>query len=527
MKRKCRMKGCDYKIPILLMTLFFGGLLVRCVAVFQTPVIANDVILYIKAAKLYAAGSYYDALRVCPFSLFPLLITPFYKIFGDWVMTGQWVSSLCGALTIVPLYLLARRIFDEKIALWGTIFYMVCPSLVIFSAEILRDTPFILLYITTLWLGYSGIKDEKIGYTALAGIPIFLTVFIRKEGIPLFIILPLFLIWRVIKEGVSWRKATLVFAYLLISVLSIFFLAHIFTPEIMKVNAVSPGMVKDAAKISFTDSTIKGIEKEIEEKDLSLYGRNLFQLAKDYRFLLYFIDVVYKCIKAFSVPLFLLFLFGFIRRKRVGYQADEFLLVAIYGIFFAVFLIYLNRTNYFTTRYAFPVVVPSLIWSGVGFVEFKERLARWMRPRDFPLKDYVLRWMTPLLLLAICVPMLAMAWSPQRKDKLELKEIGLWLRDHGYAHSAIIGQAEFGRLAFYADSEFIELPKGSYQDIIGFSKEKKANILVINQKTIDQFSPLFLEKVSPRNLQRIDIPGIKTPKYATAVFLIKSARERQ
>jgi len=211
----------------------------------------------------------------------------------------------------------------------------------------------------------------------------------------------------------------------------------------------------------------------------------------------------------------------------VRYKTDEFLLITIYTIFFVAFLIHLNKTNYFTARYAFPLVVPSLIWSGVGFVELKERIIRWMKPRDFLLKNYVVRWITPLLLLLICVPLLAMALAPQRKDKLELKEIGLWLKHNSYAHSIIVGQNEFNRLAFYAEGEFAELSKGNYQNIIRFTREKKARLLVINQKTIGQLSPVFLEEISPRDLQRIDIPGIKTPKYATTVFLIKGAGERK
>jgi hypothetical protein len=232
---------------------------------------------------------------------------------------------------------------------------------------------------------------------------------------------------------------------------------------------------------------------------------------------------------AFTVPLFILFLCGLLIRKKFRYRGDEFLLVALYGVFITAFLLYLNNTNYFVERHTFPVIVPSLIWCGVGFVELKERIFRWMKPREFFLKNYCVRWLTPLLLIVICVPLLATAWAPQRKDKLELKNIGLWLRDHGYAYSAIMGQGEgdFGRLAFYADSEFIELPKGDYQDIMRFAREKKANILVINQNSIDQFSPGFLGKISSRDLQRIDIPGIKTPKYATTVFLIKGAGERQ
>jgi hypothetical protein len=511
-----------WKLSIILTTLFLGALAVRWIAILRTPIIAPDAIFYIKAAKLFSAGAYYDALRLCSFSLFPLLISPWYKIFGDWVMAGQWVSTLCGALTVIPLYLLARRIFDEKIALWGTIFYIICPQLVMFSAEILRNIPFVLFYVTALWLGYTGIKDEKMGYLALAGIVIFLSVLIRREGILLLIILSLFLMWRLIKERVSWRKATLLFAFLFISFFGIFFILGAFAPEIMKVTPVLSERVKDEASVSFTNSTIKDIEKEIEEKNLSNHGKNLFQLAKNYRFFIYFFHVIYKSINAFSVPLFLLFLFGFIRRKKVGYRADEFLLVAVYGIFIAAFLLYINTTHYFSARYSFPLVVSSLIWSGVGFEELKERGTRWITARDFPLKDRAIRWVSPLLFLAICIPLLAIAWAPHRNNKLELKEIGLWLKDNGYAHSIIIGQYEFIRLAFYADGEFIELPKGSYQEIMRFAREKEGDLLVLNGKTVNHLSLGFLEKISPRDLQRIDIPGIQTPKYATTVFLIKS-----
>lgn len=510
-----------WELPLVLTALFLGALVVRSIAILQTPVIAIDAIRYIEAAKLFFTGAYHDALRHCPFSLFPLLISLFYKIYGDWVMAGQWLSTLCGALTIIPLYLLARRMFDEKIALWGTIFYLICPSLVISSAEVLRNMPFILFFITALWIGYTGIKDAKMGLSALAGITIFLSILIRKEGIVLLIVLSLFLIWQVVKERVSWRKATLLLASLVISFCGIFFLLSTFTPEIVKVTPLSSEKVKNEVSADFTASII---EKEVEDKNLSPSGKILFQLAIKYRFLIYIIHASYHIIYAFSIPLFILFLLGFIRRKKVEYRADEFLLIALYGIFFAAFLAYLSKTNYFTTRHAFPLVVPSLIWCGVGFVEVKERIISWIEERSFSFKEQILHWVTPLLLLLICIPLLAMAWAPHRKSKLELKEIGLWLRDHGYAHSIIMGQYEFIRLAFYADGEFIYLPEGSYEDIMRFAKEKEkeANFLVINKRTIDHFSPGFLEKISPRDLQRIDIPSIQTPKYGTMVFLIKS-----
>jgi hypothetical protein len=144
----------------------------------------------------------------------------------------------------------------------------------------------------------------------------------------------------------------------------------------------------------------------------------------------------------------------------------------------------------------------------------------WTKGRNFPLKEQMLRWLTPLLLFVICVPLLAMSFAPHRKDKLELKEAGLWLRDNGYAHSIILGQHEFARLAFYADGNYIPLPKGSYEYIIRFAREEEVNLLVISKNTIDNLSPHFLDIVSPKDLHQINMPEVKTDNYAIMVFQV-------
>ena len=108
---------------------FFGAALgVRWIAIMQNYVIANDATLYIKSAKLYSIGFYAEGFNTFPRSTFPLLIALSQKLFGDWVRAGQWVSALLGTLTIIPLYLLARRLFDDKVAFLTAIFYSICPS---------------------------------------------------------------------------------------------------------------------------------------------------------------------------------------------------------------------------------------------------------------------------------------------------------------------------------------------------------------------------------------------------------------
>jgi 4-amino-4-deoxy-L-arabinose transferase-like glycosyltransferase len=513
---------------ILIISLFLLALIVRLVALKQNYVIAHDGTLYIKMAKLFAAGQYQHEIFSARayYAFFPLLIFAFYKVLGDWFLAGQLISVCFGSLTIIPLYLLARRLFDEQIALIGAVFYSICPQLVIYSAEVLRDVPCLFFYTTALWLGYKGIKDNKIAFMGLAGVFIAISTSLRIEGLALLAVFALFMLWYGIKGVVPWRRILAVSgAVLIIAMCVIIFFGFWFKQRGVAIGSAQILRAKYVVS-SLGHKTVKDIEAEVAESDLSGKAQNFFNLATKHRFILYASQILYNMIWVFTVPLFLLFLFGLCKRRKVAYHLDEFLLVALYVSFVSVFFIRLNLSDYLGARLVFQLVVPALIWSGVGFVELKERIIRWISARGFPLRDRVIRYVTPFLLVIICIPLLAMAWAPQRKDKLELKEIGCWLKDHGYAHSIIMAPREFIRLTFYADGEFIDIAEGSYEDIMIFADEMNADLLVINRNTIDNISPDFLEKISPRELRRIVIPDIPTPRYATAVFLIKGTGER-
>ena len=170
------------KLLLILLVLFSVALGIRWVAMIQNHVIASDAVLYVNSAKLYSQGDYAGGFKIFPRSSFPLFIVIAQRIFGDWIKAGQWVSAFFGALAVIPLYLLARRIFNEKIALVSALFYMICPSLVRNAAEILRDTPLIFFSMTALWLGYKGIKESRPGIMGLAGLFVLLSASLKDYG---------------------------------------------------------------------------------------------------------------------------------------------------------------------------------------------------------------------------------------------------------------------------------------------------------------------------------------------------------
>jgi hypothetical protein len=503
--------------------LLFGAALgVRWIALIQTQVIANDAIVYIKAAKLYSVGAYLEGFNAFPRSTFPLFIAFAQRLVGDWVRAGQWVSAFFGALAVIPFYFLARRIFSEKIAIVSSIFYIVCPSLVKNSAEVLRDVPFIFFYITALWLGYEGICEKKAWVVGLAGFFILLCASLKDYGLALFVSLLLFLCWFVIKREITVRKALILCSAFLASaiiILTLFGLVldygryNMHAPVVLRAKSAITGITQQRAARS-------KLEDEMERSDLSTQAKRLLGLAIHQRFALYFFNIISKTVHAFNILLFVLFIFGLIKRYIVPYRSHEFLLLTIYIAYIPLFFLLLNFAVYLQTKNTFPILVPSLIWCGVGFEEFVERVRHWSQKRSFPLKDWSLRHAGLLMIILITIVMLSMTLGPHREDKLRLKEIGLWLKNNGYGNSIILGQAELMRLAFYADSEFIPIPKMSYEDIIRFAKDSKARLLVIDKEATDRLSPNFLAKVTSKDLLPIHVGGIKTSKDPIMVFRI-------
>lgn len=510
------------RLLITLLILFGAALGVRWIAMGQNQFIARDAILYIKSAKLYATGDYAGGFNAFPRSIFPLFIVFTQRIFGDWVRGGQWVSTFFGALIVIPFYFLARRIFGEKVALISAIFYIVCPSLVKDSAEVLREMPFLFFYTTALWLGYEGIKRKRPEVMGLACFFILFSASLKDYGLLLFVPLILFLCWYVIKRQITLGKAILLCsAFLAVAIIILFIFGSVsyykgFDIRTSIFTRAESGFIGSTHQ----GSTISGLKKEMEKLEFSQRGKRLFGLAVDNGFAIYLSHFLRRMVYAFNIILFLLFLLGLIKRRIVPYHLDEFLLITLYAVYFPVVFLYLSYTFFLQTKSIYPLLVPSLIWSGVGLEELRERIVPWLQRYLIRRRSWDMQRVGLLLLILIVVVMLSKAWTSPRQDKFGEKELGTWLRNHGYGQSIIVGQEDFDRLAFYAESEFIPFPKGSYEEILRFAREKKASLLVVDWRTIDLLSPGFSERLSPKDLQPVPITGIMNTKYGTIIFNI-------
>src|SRR5688572_5029041 len=94
------------------------ALILRIAAAVTTLVINHDGARFTMSARAMAAGDWDAALNVEPRMppLYPMLIHGVSTVTGSLGRAGALISVLCGTLLVIPLYLLARAMFGDRIA---------------------------------------------------------------------------------------------------------------------------------------------------------------------------------------------------------------------------------------------------------------------------------------------------------------------------------------------------------------------------------------------------------------------------
>src|SRR4030043_1789220 len=191
------------------------ALIPRIIVFLQPQIITIDGMLYVKMAKLFSEGKYAGAPGSY-FSLYPFLIFLVQKFIGDWELSGQLISITLGTLTVIPVFLLGRSLYDEKIGWLSAIFYITLPNLMKFDTQVVRDPVLWFFILFTIWLVWEGNKQNRPVLFALARVSAGLGALTRVEGFILFGVLGLYVVFRRGGEVSVKRKILNVSLFILI-----------------------------------------------------------------------------------------------------------------------------------------------------------------------------------------------------------------------------------------------------------------------------------------------------------------------
>jgi|GEM_PF-2338689 len=137
-------------------------------------------------------GEYEDAYRP---PVYPLLITPFFALFGSSELVARSVSTLFGISGFVVIYFLGKRMYSREIGLYSALILAANPMHWFYSSKALVEGIFIFLIILFLYTLYSSLKDRR--YLIPTGILLSLIFLTKYTGIVVSVFFILYIIlWK-------------------------------------------------------------------------------------------------------------------------------------------------------------------------------------------------------------------------------------------------------------------------------------------------------------------------------------------
>lgn len=152
--------------------------------------------------------------------LAPYFISVSYEIFKPSIYASRLVSAISGFLTIILIFLISRKIFNEKTALIAMIIYSVFPLSVIYTRTVYLDSLLTFLIAVFLFL-YLQFNEKKKCFLAISlGIVLALIMLTKLDG-PLMLIF-LFLALIIIKEPKKIKNEMFFYLLFLASFIIVF-----------------------------------------------------------------------------------------------------------------------------------------------------------------------------------------------------------------------------------------------------------------------------------------------------------------
>lgn len=484
------MKSLYTKIGILvLMAVAF-----RVILAVNAQCISNDGPEYIYVAQLYYNCDFKTAIDHSYQPLYPILTAFSYFFAGNWETAALIPSIVLSSLALVFLYLICRRIFDEKTAFVASVLYIAVPFPAILSSQILTTGTFIFFFLATFWLGIELLITNKWYYYLLTTLGSIFCYLVRPDGI--LILVPFvftIIISNILALKANWKKLAVSILMFIIPVIIVFGIYLIAADK-----NITDFIPKKISQIALTSDFLTLPEFLRHEETPPFIGDETYLWA--------LLRVFNIFIGTCPHVVFLLLLFGIFKRRIYKYQLLKeipfLLLFVTYWIFMVIFIMFLF--GYVSRRHFAPVVALALPWAAVGLMELASRIkstAYALERRE--IADYLPSKMTLYVLIALLLVMFSIkTFPPLYTDKTGERKAGEFLKEQYHGRKFAI-LTNMNRISYYADvyNSTFNITSISYDPvtklipyntIIQFVKSQGIEIIAIDN-TVDKFCPDFFE----------------------------------
>lgn len=128
--------------------------------------------------------------------LYPAMLAGVYRVWGNHnYLAARLTQAILGALTVIPLFSLAKRMFSRRVAIWSTALFALEPSLAGYTGLLLSETLFTLLLVLSCLLMQRLLLDGRFRWAVLFGLTVGLAALTRSLLLPMLPIILLFMCW--------------------------------------------------------------------------------------------------------------------------------------------------------------------------------------------------------------------------------------------------------------------------------------------------------------------------------------------
>ena len=152
--------------------------------------------------------------------LFPLIHAGISAVFGrDNILALRFFFILIGSVTCIGIYLIARDIFELKLAILTGLWLAISPQHIWYSIHILSECPYTLFLVFFLYFLLKAVHKNKLILSCVAGILLGLSLLTRSilAGFLPFIFLWVLIVYKKKLTALKHFALLLIFALLIIS----------------------------------------------------------------------------------------------------------------------------------------------------------------------------------------------------------------------------------------------------------------------------------------------------------------------
>jgi len=419
--------------------------------------------IYIAAARKYAAGMYREGLAIYPMPLYPYLISLIHRIIPNWVLAGRLISYFSITLTVVPLYLLSKDLFNRPAAFWGCIAFILLPETLLHSNSVMRDPPFFLFAMCAVYFAQKALHSKRLIHLLGSALFAWVSTLFRIEGLiifPAYFCLLIALAISKSEQRKDFSRMTLAWGAFFACLIAVIYIDMEFRGVIL--NRYNNWVVyfRGFQELSFLENYHRVSAQLQQMQDASLLsdvGQHFAGTARQLMEVIYLLGMLHMFSKVILSVNIIPLLWGLYRARYTERHVFVLLLTSCLFILTYGFFI---RYDLLLTRYLFMPAVLLCPWVGFGI----DRILVFIQGCSY--KEFIAAC---VLLLVFAAPALKFNHYFTNKDDLK-SQAGSWIAKQERLRNLKIIFSDPG-VKFHADME-MSFPSDENQILHGNPGDK-------------------------------------------------------